>query len=380
MEYQIIKVYNNNVVLAQQGDKQVVLVSKGIGFGKKPGDTLKNDGSIEKVFYELNLLDSKTQLKSIQQVDEQASDIVKKFAKIAQDKLGSLEDGFEIVIQEHIEFAISRLKMGLEIDNPLINEIAMLYKTEYQIAALARELIKRQLNIDVGDDEQAFIALHLYAAKTRKPIKEAIKETRIYARCLKIIEEEFDMSIPLKRTVSKVFIGNLKIMIRLNQEGRPSGLSIKEYIKEHLQKPYQAAESIVEYLYEEKQIKFSTDEIAYLAIAIEHVTQSIQLNRLKQDTEKKTIPVTPSIAEIAQNYIKYVGGADNILAVDACATRLRLELKDMSAIQEKALKSLGSNAILKPFPNTVHILLGLKAEELSEKIKKIIISKEEHNV
>ncbi|MEG0904827.1 MAG: CAT RNA binding domain-containing protein [Clostridium sp.] len=34
MGYEILKIYNNNVVLAKQENQTVILISKGIGFGK----------------------------------------------------------------------------------------------------------------------------------------------------------------------------------------------------------------------------------------------------------------------------------------------------------------------------------------------------------
>ncbi|MEG1276716.1 MAG: glucose PTS transporter subunit IIA [Cellulosilyticaceae bacterium] len=37
MGYEILKIYNNNVVLAKQENQTVILISKGIGFGKKMG-------------------------------------------------------------------------------------------------------------------------------------------------------------------------------------------------------------------------------------------------------------------------------------------------------------------------------------------------------
>lgn len=38
MHYKVLKVYNNNVVLAEEpGGKQIVLIGKGVGFGGAQG-------------------------------------------------------------------------------------------------------------------------------------------------------------------------------------------------------------------------------------------------------------------------------------------------------------------------------------------------------
>lgn len=55
MHYKAVKVFNNNVVLAEEEDgKQVVLISKGIGFGVKKGEHISADGNDKKVFYILD--------------------------------------------------------------------------------------------------------------------------------------------------------------------------------------------------------------------------------------------------------------------------------------------------------------------------------------
>ena len=36
--YQIIKVLNNNAILAYHNENERILLGKGIGFGKKPGE------------------------------------------------------------------------------------------------------------------------------------------------------------------------------------------------------------------------------------------------------------------------------------------------------------------------------------------------------
>jgi transcriptional antiterminator, BglG family len=49
--YQVVKVLNNNVCMAKD-DKgmECIVVGKGIGFGKRPGDIIEED-KLEKIFY-----------------------------------------------------------------------------------------------------------------------------------------------------------------------------------------------------------------------------------------------------------------------------------------------------------------------------------------
>ena len=43
--------------------------------------------------------------------------------------------------------------------------------------------------------------------------------------------------------------------------------------------------------------------------------------------------------EVVAKIIEYVGGKDNVANVDYCATRLRFEVKDSTAVNEKAVKA-----------------------------------------
>lgn len=69
-----------------------------------------------------------------------------------------------------------------------------------------------------------------------------------------------------------------------------------------------------------------------------------------------------------------LGGIENIISVTACATRLRLSLKNSSIIKQDDMKKLGaSGTIIKGL--NVQIIFGGEAVILSEKINDYIKSK-----
>ncbi|MDF5653170.1 PTS transporter subunit EIIC, partial [Vibrio parahaemolyticus] len=63
----------------------------------------------------------------------------------------------------------------------------------------------------------------------------------------------------------------------------------------------------------------------------------------REDDEEASSNVAGSSnsSELARQYLKALGGHDNLSSIDACITRLRLSVKDMSVINEKTLKDLG---------------------------------------
>jgi PTS system N-acetylglucosamine-specific IIC component len=69
-----------------------------------------------------------------------------------------------------------------------------------------------------------------------------------------------------------------------------------------------------------------------------------------------------------------LGGADNLVSVDACTTRLRLVLRDGTKIVEGQLKALGSRGIVRPSPNALQVVLGPQADQIADEIRAAIRS------
>ncbi len=74
----------------------------------------------------------------------------------------------------------------------------------------------------------------------------------------------------------------------------------------------------------------------------------------------------------AVGFVKALGGAQNIVEVDACATRLRLKVKDNSVITEAPLKALGAFGLIKPAAGSVQVVVGPIADQLSAEVKAVL--------
>ncbi|WGY46365.1 MULTISPECIES: N-acetylglucosamine-specific PTS transporter subunit IIBC [unclassified Vibrio] len=76
-------------------------------------------------------------------------------------------------------------------------------------------------------------------------------------------------------------------------------------------------------------------------------------------------------AELAKQYLAVLGGHDNLANIDACITRLRLTVNDMSVIDEKQLKELGAMGVVKLGANNLQVILGPMAEIIAGQMKDI---------
>lgn len=78
-----------------------------------------------------------------------------------------------------------------------------------------------------------------------------------------------------------------------------------------------------------------------------------------------------SHAELAAALLPLLGGKENIVSVDNCITRLRLDVKDSSIIKEAEIKKLVPG-VLKPTADSVQVIVGTEVEFVANELKKLV--------
>src|SRR6202030_924212 len=68
-------------------------------------------------------------------------------------------------------------------------------------------------------------------------------------------------------------------------------------------------------------------------------------------------------------WISALGGAANLVSVDACTTRLRLLVANQAAVDEGALKQLGVRGLVRPSANTLQVVIGTLADQVAGEIR-----------
>ena len=87
--------------------------------------------------------------------------------------------------------------------------------------------------------------------------------------------------------------------------------------------------------------------------------------------EAKVQLSTDNFTEIAKIILEGVGGKENVTSVDNCITRLRLEIKDYTAVNEKMIKSAGVAGVIRPSKNAVQVIIGTKVQFVADEFKKL---------
>jgi PTS system N-acetylglucosamine-specific IIC component len=80
-------------------------------------------------------------------------------------------------------------------------------------------------------------------------------------------------------------------------------------------------------------------------------------------------PAKPGLpAERGRAYIAALGGAGNLVSVGACTTRLRLVVRDQSAVDEATLRALGARGLVRPSQKDLQVVIGAIADQVAREI------------
>lgn len=90
------------------------------------------------------------------------------------------------------------------------------------------------------------------------------------------------------------------------------------------------------------------------------------------DSEMKVTLSNNDYSEVASIILKGVGGKGNVISVDNCVTRLRLEIKDQAVVNEKTIKSAGVSGIIRPGKNSLQVIVGTQVQFVADEFKKLV--------
>lgn len=117
----------------------------------------------------------------------------------------------------HIEPAVERLLNGLDIRNPLINDIKNKYKDLFDKTKLITRILEEKLNTTIPDDEIGYIAMHFGASMERK--NRETKKYNVLAVCASGIG------------TSRMMLSKLQLFPQLNVIDAVSSMKVEEALK-----------------------------------------------------------------------------------------------------------------------------------------------------
>lgn len=75
---------------------------------------------------------------------------------------------------------------------------------------------------------------------------------------------------------------------------------------------------------------------------------------------------------VAAKVLEGLGGKANITSLDNCVTRLRVEVKDYTAVSEKKIKEAGVAGVIRPSKTSVQVVIGTQVQFVADELKKML--------
>lgn len=271
----IKKILNNNVVVTlDDNNKEIIVMGKGLAYGKRSGEQI--DSTRVKKTFSMSL--KPAQSKMIQMLDDipieymELSDQVIQKAKSVLNS--ELDDSLYITLTDHIHTSIERYKEGIPLKNQLLIEIKHFYKQEYELGIWALSLIEKEYNIKMSDDEAGFIAMHIVSSQVGKNIRDVYEVTNFIQEILMIVKTYFnrdfnDESLSYYRFVTHLKFFGLRVFkqVRTNQD-KSLNNDLLEIMKEKYVQPYLCALEITTYIEKKYQYCLEDEEILFLTIHV----------------------------------------------------------------------------------------------------------------
>lgn len=109
--------------------------------------------------------------------------------------------------------------------------------------------------------------------------------------------------------------------------------------------------------------------VFYLVFRFAIVKWNLKTPGREEEAESTPAPDHDRYAVMADAILEGVGGRENVLSATHCITRLRLEVKDRQLVDDRKLKAAGAAAVIHAGKSCVQIVLGTKAQFVSEAFK-----------
>jgi len=90
------------------------------------------------------------------------------------------------------------------------------------------------------------------------------------------------------------------------------------------------------------------------------------------EDETKIVLANDDFTTMAAIILEGLGGKENVTSVDNCITRLRLEIRDYTAVDEKKIKSAGISGVIRPSKTAVQVIIGPKVQFVADEFKKLM--------
>ena len=258
------------IAIEMEENQEYVLLGKGIGFGKKVSQRFEAPSDCTR--YSLKDDTERGSATSlVKSVDPVFLEIASEVLREAERTFGNIDKRILFPLADHISFAVARMKNGEQISNPLTGDIHALFYKEFQVASVLKKILSDRMQVEIGDDEIGYVALHVHSAIEDEKVSVAMQMARTVRECVSIIEAETGKKIDVMTLDYNRLMNHVKYMAARLLRGEELKININDYIEIKFPKAFAIATTVCDHLGENIGVQPGEREIGYLAMHIERV-------------------------------------------------------------------------------------------------------------
>ena len=273
---ELLRVFNNNVVLAAADDgREVILTGRGLGFQARPGQPI-DEAKVARVFVPTDGRDPDHLAELLAGIPAEAISLVSNsLAGLGQDQLAR-NPALVAALADHVDFAIRRTADDLVLEYPLVAEVVHLYPDEYAQAKALLARLNEQLAKPLPQAEAVALALHLVnAGFSGGDLAFTYKLTGVIQQLLVVVEQSFGISLDGSSVNVGRFVTHLRyLFVRIEQHRQlaESHAAINAAIRDASPDGFACARRVASLLELRLGSALTEDEVAYLALHIARLT------------------------------------------------------------------------------------------------------------
>ncbi len=284
---EVLRVFNNNVVLARAADRgEVILTGRGLGFQAKPGQQV-DEAKVVRVFVPEDGRNADNFGALVAAIPPEHLALADQALDIARGGLrGPLNSTTVVALADHLSFAIKRLRQGLNIEYPLRVEVAHLYPDELHMAQQIVDFVNGRLEEALPRDEAVAVTLHLVnAGFASGDLSYTYQMTGVFAQLFEVLEQAYGRSFDRETVNAARFITHLRYFFVRAHTGRQlaeGATGLGSAIREAYPEAFGTALKLQAVLELRLGQPLTDDEVTYLTL---HVARMADDLRLSQNAE-----------------------------------------------------------------------------------------------
>lgn len=273
----LLRVLNNNAIMVDTDTGRLILLGRGLGFGRQLGDQVELDVA-EEVFSPSGPAELPQLTNLVTEIPIESFEVARRAVDFAEKTAGiPPSQALLLSIVDHLHFAVQRAQDGVTVDFPLKWEITQLYPRELTLGRAIVDMARQRLGVTIAADEAVAFALHFVNAQfARRDVSKTVLMTESLSQIIEVISA----GLGAETTADPMSVARFVTHLRYLYARIASGTQIDSAPPILLPALHQSYPGVaataqkVRFLIESNAGTLTDAEVAYLEIHLSRLVQS----------------------------------------------------------------------------------------------------------